>query len=102
MLDYSRLFLSLALLSSINVLASTRVRFPLDCGQLLEKRWAYEQAKEREMAEVCEFMGVDPPIASSSRQQEKRDKLDKRKSKEERASAGSERDDALSDALDLS
>lgn len=53
------------------------------------------------MAEVCEFMGVDPPIASSSRQQEKRDKLDKRKSKEERASAGSERDDALSDALDL-
>jgi len=69
--------------------------------QLLEKRWSYEQAKEREMAEVCEFMGVEPPPASSSRQQEKRDKLDKRKSKEERASAGSERDDALSEALDL-
>lgn len=53
------------------------------------------------MAEVCEFMGVEPPPASSFRQQEKRDKLDKRKSKEERASAGSERDDALSEALDL-
>lgn len=46
--------------------------------QLLEKRWSYEQAKEREMAEVAEFLGV----AADSTSREKRDKLDKRGSKE--------------------
>lgn len=55
---------------------------------LLEKRWAYEQAKEREISEVAEFFGVEiapqegSPGSSSAATPKKRDKRDKRGSKE--------------------